>query len=197
NVGFSPGASGTISVLGAGSAFGTGGALSIGGNISGPGGMGGLAIDYGGAVSASVLNVWNTGTLGLDHGATINAATTTIDAPVIVGEGGASIEGDLVLTPASQTIVGVAAGSSGLAVSGTAALSGVLTIEFYSAVTPGPYTLIEADGGLGGSTFASVSVTPPADMTAAVTYDDTHVYLVLASTVDDDLVFRDGFDGTP
>jgi hypothetical protein len=30
-----------------------------------------------------------------------------------------------------------------------------------------------------------------------VTYDDTHAYLVLASTVDLDLIFRDGFDGAP
>ena len=40
-------------------------------------------------------------------------------------------------------------------------------------------------------------MTPPADMTATVTYDVTHAYLVLASTIDLDLVFRDGFDGTP
>ena len=47
-------------------------------------------------------------------------------------------------------------------------------------------------------TFArSVAVTPPPGMTASVSYDDTHAYLVLATTVDPDLVFRDGFDGTP
>jgi hypothetical protein len=40
-------------------------------------------------------------------------------------------------------------------------------------------------------------VTPPPDMTADVTYDDTHAYLVLASTIDDDTVFRDGFDAVP
>jgi len=34
-------------------------------------------------------------------------------------------------------------------------------------------------------------------VTATVTYDDSHAYLVLAPTVPDDLLFRDGFDGAP
>ena len=75
--------------------------------------------------------------------------------------------------------------------------AGSLAINLDGTVVAGQYTLIEADGGLGGSTFASVSVTPPADMTATVTYDGTHAYLVLASTVDLDLIFRDGFEGAP
>jgi T5SS/PEP-CTERM-associated repeat protein len=197
NVGFSPGASGTISVSGAGSVFGTGGALSIGGNVSGPGGSGALSIDDGGAVSAAAVNIWNTGTLALDGAASIAAATVSVDAPLGVGAGGASIDGDLVLTSAAATTMSVATGSGGLAVSGSASLDGALTLELDGAIAAGEYTLIEAGGGLGGSEFASVAVTPPADMTATVTYDATRAYLVLAPTVPDDLLFRDGFDGAP
>lgn len=183
NVGFSPGASGTVSVSGTGSVFGTGGALSIGGNISGPGGTGALIVTDGGAISASALNVWNTGTMHVDGAASIDAATVSIDGTIDVGTGGAMIDGDLTLTPAATTTMSIAAGSAGLAVSGAATLAGTLILNLDSAITPGQYTLIEAGGGLGGSTYASVSVTPPSDMTANVTYDDTHAYLVLASTV--------------
>jgi len=197
NVGFSPGASGTVHVSGAGSVFGTGGALSIGGNVSGPGGAGALQVDDGGAISASAVNIWNTGTLALDGAANIAAATVSVDAPLGVGAGGATIDGDLVLTSASTTTMTVAAASGGLAVSGNASLGGSLTLDLDAALVAGRYTLLEAGGGLGGSTFATVAVTPPADKTATVTYDDTHAYVVLAPTVPDDLLFRDGFDGAP
>ncbi|HEY6894913.1 MAG TPA: hypothetical protein VI258_12140, partial [Rhodanobacteraceae bacterium] len=162
-----------------------------------PGGAGALTVDDGGGVTAAALNIWNTGTLTLDGAASIAAATVSVDAPLDVGAGGASIDGDLALTPASTTTMRLAAGSGGLAVSGAASLDGALALVLDGAITAGQYTLIDAGGGLGGSEFASVSVTPPADMTANVTYDATHAYLVLASTAPDDLVFRDGFDGTP
>ncbi|HET7924341.1 MAG TPA: hypothetical protein VFL30_05545 [Rhodanobacteraceae bacterium] len=194
NVGFSPGATGTLGVSGAGSTFGTGGALSIGGNVSGPGGTGALIVDAGGAVSAATVSVWSTGRLSLAGAAGIEAATVTVDAPLEVGTGGASIDGDLVLTSAATTELGA---DGGLAVSGAATLDGALTVGFGSAIAPGQYTLIEADGGLGGSTFSSVVMTPPEGFTADVTYDDTHVYLVVDSTVPDDILFRDGFDGAP
>jgi len=198
NVGFSEGAVGVLSVSGPGSTFGTGGALSIGGNVSGPGGRGYLGVDDGGTVSAAAVNVWNTGQVALSSEGRIEAATVTIDAPLLVDDfGGASIAGDLVLTPAATTTIGIYGGIGGLTISGTATLAGSLTIHVDGQDTPGQYALIEADGGLGGSTFASVSVTPPAGMTADVTYDDTHAYLVLASAQDPDVVFRDGFDGTP
>ena len=138
-----------------------------------------------------------TGSLSLDGAALVDAALVTVDAPLDVGPGGASIDGDLMLTPAAATTMGVAAGSVGLAVSGSASLGGALTVAFDGAMEAGQYTLLEADGGLGGTAFAKVAVTPPPGMTASVSYDDTHAYLVLATTVDPDLVFRDGFDGTP
>ena len=92
--------------------FGTGGALSIGGNVSGPGGTGSLGVDAGGAVSASAINVWNTGQLSLAIAGDIDAAIVTVDAPFDVSLGGASIDGDLVLTPATATTIGLRGGSA-------------------------------------------------------------------------------------
>ncbi len=194
NVGFSPGASGGITITGEGSVFGTGGALSIGGNVSGPGGDGALRVDDNGAASAGTINVWNTGQLSLASGGSIEAATVAIDGRFDVSLGGASIDGDLVLTSAAQTELGT---DGALEISGTAALAGPLSTGFGSSAAAGRYTLLEALGGLGGSTFSSVTIVPPAGFTAEVTYDDTHVYAVLTATVDPDLVFRDGFDGAP
>lgn len=194
NVGFSPGASGAVSITGAGSVFGTGGALSIGGNVSGAGGTGSLDVESGGRVSAGTLNVWNTGQLSLAGAGAIEAATASIDGSFDVGSGGASIDGDLVLTSAATTGLGT---GGGVAITGSATLGGALDVTIDAAAAAGQYTLLEADGGLGGSTFASVTLTPPEGLTATVSYDDTHLYLVLAPTVDPDLVFRDGFDGTP
>jgi uncharacterized repeat protein (TIGR01451 family) len=71
----------------------------------------------------------------------------------------------------------------------TATLQGALTIDFADGdYKAGTYTLLQADGGLGGTTFASVAIgTPPAGFSADVTYDDDHVYLVLASNGGADL----------
>lgn len=71
----------------------------------------------------------------------------------------------------------------------SATLAGALTIDFADGdYAAGTYTLMQADGGLGGTTFASVAIaTPPAGYSAEVTYDDDHVYLVLASTGGADL----------
>jgi T5SS/PEP-CTERM-associated repeat protein len=194
NVGFSPGASGVLTVTGQGSVFGTGGALSIGGNVSGPGGTGSMRVDAGGAASAGSINVWNTGQLSLASAGSVEAATVTVDGELDVSLGGASIDGDLVLTPAAQTGLGT---DGALEISGAATLAGTLITGFDSTAAAGQYTLLEAAGGLAGSTFSTVTITPPDGFTAEVTYDDTHVYAVLTATVDPDLVFRDGFDGTP
>jgi len=194
NVGFSEGASGVLTVSGTGSTFGAGGALSIGGNVSGPGGTGSLRVDAGGAASAAAINVWNTGQLSLASACSITAATVTVDGELDVSLGGASIDGDLVLTPAALTGLGT---DGALVVSGTATVAGALIAGFDSGAAAGQYTLLEADGGLGGSTFSTVTLVPPDGLSAELTYDDTHVYVVLTAPIDPDLVFRDGFDGTP
>lgn len=192
NVGFSPGATGTLTVSGLGSTFASDGALSIGGNVGGAGGTGALQIDDGGAISASAVNVWNTGTIEL-AGAHIDTSTLTIDGGNLnANAGGASMGGNLVLGPMTTSSWSVPAdGAASIAVAGSATLDGALVVDLDSNLAAGQYTLLEADDGFNGSAFATVSVVPPGpDLTVQVTYDANHVYLVLVS----DVLFRNGFE---
>src|SRR5436305_2179740 len=58
----------------------------------------------------------------------------------------------------------------------------------YVTLTGGPYsvsmqyTLLTAAGGLNGTTFANVSITAPAGVTAQVTYDTNDVLLTIESS---------------
>lgn len=86
------------------------------------------------------------------------------------------------LTPASTTRTTIsAAGAADIIVTGTATLGGQLAIDLAAGVTPGvQYTLLEADGGLGGATFAGVTIDPPDQgLVAQLSYDANHVYVVL------------------
>ena len=66
-------------------------------------------------------------------------------------------------------------------VQGGATLNGHLGVT----LTGGPfiadtqYTLLQANGGLNGTTFSSVSISSPPGVNAQVTYDMNHVYLVI------------------
>jgi uncharacterized repeat protein (TIGR01451 family) len=83
---------------------------------------------------------------------------------------------------AATTIAAQAGNEASFAITGAATLGGALTVDIDGAA-PGTYTLVTADGGLGGSTFASVAVEPvDAGITADVSYDANHVYLTLASS---------------
>lgn len=79
NIGFSPGATGTVIVDGTGSSFGTGGALSIGGNVSGAGGTGLVRIENGGSVTASTTTVWDTGALEIGFRPSLAVTMLTFD----------------------------------------------------------------------------------------------------------------------
>ncbi len=184
NVGFSPGSSGTLNVTGAGSTFANTGALSIGGNVSGPGGTGVLRVADGAAVSASVVNIWNTGTMEAGDDASIATPTLSVDGTLRATGGNVAVDGSLALTPAATVVSNVGATDAGrLTMTGSAALAGQLVIHPDGAVAGTEYTLIEAAGGLGATTFAGVSLDPPdPDLTPQITYDANHVYLVLASS---------------
>jgi uncharacterized repeat protein (TIGR01451 family) len=183
NVGFSPGSTGTVEITGAGSSFENTGVLSIGGNVSGPGGTGLLRIADGGAASASAVNIWNTATLDIGSGGAIGTPTLSIDGALHLAGGAASLDGALAMTANAATTLEAAAGNeASFAVTGAATLGGALTVDVDGAA-PGTYTIVTADGGLGGSTFASVAVEPAdAGITADVSYDANHVYLTLASS---------------
>jgi hypothetical protein len=69
-------------------------------------------------------------------------------------------------------------------VEGTATLNGTLGV----ALTGGPfpvgkqYTLLQATGGLNGTTFSIVSISAPPGVNAQVMYDTNNVYLVIEPT---------------
>jgi len=144
NIGFSPGASGTVALTGAGSRFVNAGTIAVGGNVGGAGGTGLMKIDAGASVEAASIAVWNSGSV------------------------------DITVAPA---------GAGSIHASSSATLQGALSIEFADGTfSAGTYTLLQADGGLGGTTFATVTIgTPPSGLQAAVTYDANHVDLVLSA----------------
>src|SRR5581483_4191059 len=111
NVGFDPGASGTLAVSGADSLFSTGSALSIGGNVSGAGGTGLLHLDKGGTVSAASVNVWSPGTL-TGTGAITNSATTTIQG-TLAPEQTISISGNVTFGATASTMITVTPAGGG------------------------------------------------------------------------------------
>src|SRR5262245_37716631 len=182
NVGFSVGATGTLNVSGADSIFSTGGALSIGGNAGGPGGTGLLDIDNGGTVSAASLNIWEPGTL--TGTGSITNSTTTMMQGTLAPEQTILIAGTVTFGATASTVVTVTpAGGGNVAVQGSVTLAGQLGVTFSGGpFTPGTqYTLLQAGGGLNGTTFSSVSIDfPPGQgFTPHVTYDADHVYLYL------------------
>jgi T5SS/PEP-CTERM-associated repeat protein len=182
NVGFSVGANGTVTVSGADSMFTTGGPLSIGGNAGGGGGTGLLHLGAGATVSTASLNVWEPGTLA-GAGSITNSTTTTIQG-TLAPEQTISIAGNVTFGASASTSVTLTpAGGGNVAVQGTVALSGQLAVTLSGGpFTPGAqYTLLQAGDGLGGTTFASVNIDYPPDQgfVPQVTYDSSHVYLVL------------------
>ena len=137
----------------------TGGALSIGGNAGGGGGTGLLHLDGGATVSAATLNVWSPGTL-TGTGSITNSTTTTIQG-ALAPEQTISIAGNVTFGTTASTVISLTpAGGGNVAVQGAVALSGQLGATLSGGpFTPGAqYTLLQAGGGLGGTTFASVNI---------------------------------------
>lgn len=89
NIGFSPGASGTVSLSGAGSHFANAGALAVGGNVGGSGGSGLLQVGAGASVDADSIAVWNTGSVEIGvapaaSGSIHVSSTATLEGPLSI-----------------------------------------------------------------------------------------------------------------
>ena len=139
--------------------------------------------DGGATVSAATLNIWSPGTL-TGTGSITNSTTTTIQG-ALVPEQTISIAGNVTFgTTASTSVTVTPTGSSNVAIQGTVTLSGQLAVTLSGGpFTPGTqYTLLEAGGGLNGTTFASVNIDyqPDPGFIPQVIYDADHVYLYLA-----------------
>jgi outer membrane biosynthesis protein TonB len=66
-------------------------------------------------------------------------------------------------------------------VQGPAALNGHLGVTLNGGpfIVGTQFTLLQASGGLNGTTFSTVSISAPPGVNSQVTYDTNHVYLVI------------------
>ena len=145
-----------------------GGTLSVNGSIAGSA----VTVNAGGTLGGN-------GTVG---NTTINGGTLAPGNSI----GLLTVNGNLSFTAASSYMVEVAsANADRVNVTGTATLSGA-TVNASFAVSAGSqvvkqYTILNATGGLGGSTFGSVVNTNlPSGFKSSLSYDANNAYLNLA-----------------
>ncbi|RZN22442.1 autotransporter domain-containing protein [Bradyrhizobium sp. Leo121] len=128
-------------------------AVSAGGVLSGIGTVGNTVIASGGAFMP---------------GNAVPGASTTV-------------AGNLALQSGALYLVQLSSTASSFAhVTGTATLGGSVAASLSpgSSISKRPYTILTADGGLGGTTFSGLSVSGlPGALTAALSYDATNAYL--------------------
>ena len=144
-----------------------------------PGGNGKLHLN-GGTASAAAVTVWSTGTiLGDGFVQTTNGVTNqgTLSPDQTI-----SITGNLAFSSTATMLSTVTPSiADSVMVQGGTALNGHLDVT----LTGGPftagaqYTLLEASGGLNGTTFSNVSISAPPGVKSQVTYDTNHVYLII------------------
>jgi T5SS/PEP-CTERM-associated repeat protein len=184
NVSGSP-SMGTVSVDG--STFTASGRCDVGGDDGTLGGIALLSIMNSGTVSAANVHVYNSGTLSGNNSTVSTTNGTTIDGTIEPSSGRLTISsGNLTFTSTALMLSKVTPTSAdNVYVSpGAATLSGKLSVSMSGTFTPGmTYTLLHADGGLGHTTFSSVSITYPTCQcfTPKIQYDYTNnnVNLVL------------------
>jgi T5SS/PEP-CTERM-associated repeat protein len=179
-LGFNSPSTGTVEIDGASSTWTNSSNLYVGGRESGAAGIGVVHIADVGSVSADSVTVWNPGTIG--GNGLIQATNGVTIHGTLMPEQTLFVDGNLALSADASTLSTVTPDAAdNVIVQGTATLDGHLQV----AVTGGPfivgtqYTLLQASGGLNGTTFSGVSITSPPGINSQVTYDATHVYLVI------------------
>jgi len=170
----------TVTVDGADSYWVNSGHVFVAGSSLGPGGTAMLHIDNGATVTAANLTVYGPGTLS-GSGFIETTAGTTLEG-TLAPDQTISFTGNLAFgaTATMLSTVTPTSADSGF-VEGMATLNGTLG----ATLTGGPfpvgtqYTLLQATGGLNGTTFSTVSIKAPPGVNPQVTYDTNHVYLVI------------------
>jgi T5SS/PEP-CTERM-associated repeat protein len=173
---------GTVQVDGAGSTWTNSDNVYVGGDANGAVGTGDLHLANGGTVSAAAVTVWSTGTVGgngfVQTNEVMNQGTLVPDEMI-------SITGNLTFSSTATMLSTVTPGiADSVVAQGTAGLNGQLNVT----LTGGPfivatqYTLLEASGGLNGTTFSNVSISAPPGVKPQVTYDTNHVYLIIKAS---------------
>jgi T5SS/PEP-CTERM-associated repeat protein len=181
---------GTVSVDGA--TFTISGRAGVGGDQVTTGGIGLMSVTNGGTVSAATVRVFGSGTLTGNGTVTVasGSGTATFEG-TLAPSGQLTISGNLTFDSTAATMQSnvVPAGADNVSVSGTATLTGRLSVTMTGTFTCGTtrYTLLHSQGVL-SSFFSSVSISYPTNQgfTPQITYDyvGNHVYL--------DLVFNNG-----
>jgi T5SS/PEP-CTERM-associated repeat protein len=173
--------SGTVTIAGANTAWNNSGNVFVGGDASGAVGTGELHLLNAATVSGASVTVWSSGFL-TGNGFVVGGVTNhgRLAPNTII-----SITGDLTFDSAailSETVTPDIADN--VMLQGTAALDGNLNVTLTGSpfIVGTQYTLLLANGGLNGTTFANVSITAPAGVAAQVTYDTDHVFLTITST---------------
>ena len=173
---------GTVQVDGATSTWTNSDNVYVGGDANGAVGSGELHLANGGTVSAAVLTVWSTGTV--TGNGFIQTTNGVLNQGTLAPDQTISVTGNLTFNSTATMLSTVTPQSAdNVMVQGAATLSGHLSVT----LTGGPftvgtqYTLLQASGGLNGTTFTNVSITAPPGVKSQVTYDANHVYLIIKS----------------
>ncbi len=170
----------TVTVDGPGTNWTNSENLFVGGSPLGDGGTGVLHIDNGATVTAANLTVYEPGTL--TGSGFVDATSATALEGTLAPDQTISFTGNLAFGATATMLSTVTPTSADSAfVEGTATLNGTLGVT----LTGGPfpvgtqYALLQATGGLNGTTFSTVSINAPPGVNPQVTYDTNHVYLVI------------------
>jgi T5SS/PEP-CTERM-associated repeat protein len=170
----------TVTIDGASSYWMNGGNLFVAGSPLGPGGTSLLRLDNGATVTAANLTVYGPGTLS-GSGFIEASAGTTLEG-TLAPDQTMSFTGNLAFgaTATMLSTVTPTSADSGF-VEGTATLNGTLGVTLTGGPFPAgtQYSLLQATGGLNGTTFSTVSINAPPGVNPQVTYDTNHVYLVI------------------
>lgn len=177
--GFTPGTGASLVKTGAG-------ALTLSGinTYTGPTTVNGGALIVNGSIASSSLTTVNAvGTLA----GTGTVGKTAINGGTFAPGSGTpgsfmTVNGDLTFTGGTYQVSVNPATSSFAKVTGTADLggAGVNAVFAPGSYVAKQYTILTADGGLGGTTFASVSTSGSANVTSSLSYDVNNAYLDVA-----------------
>jgi autotransporter-associated beta strand protein len=149
---------------------------------------GGTSIDGGvvivdGSIASSILTTVNAGgTLGGNG----TVGDTTIAGGTLspgTSVGTLTVQGNLVMTAAAAYLVEVVgAAADRTNVSGTATLGGAVQVQIGAGGLTQTYTILHADGGLGGSTFGALTTTGlPPNFAGSLSYTGNDVILNLTA----------------
>ncbi|MGA8991225.1 MAG: autotransporter domain-containing protein, partial [Rhodoplanes sp.] len=158
--------------------------LTAGSTYTGLTTINGGALIVNGSIASSALTTVNGGVLGgvgTVGNTLINAGGTFAPGPQNA-PGSMTVAGNLAFQPGAFYFVQFGATASIANVTGTATLAGNVLANF----SPGSYftrqyTILHADGGLGGTTFAGITSSP--NFNASLSYDPNNVYLNLTAAL--------------